>query len=86
MFVTETLPAASGMLPKHRRNFTRRCFASKGTDRSKNLGLKEDMTGLFVHQISRRCDLWCGSNRRLKFSVLIRDPVRVPVTIRLPEP
>ena len=55
-------------------------------DVSTNLGLKQDTTGLFVHQISQRCDLWCGRNRRLKFLVLIRNPARVPVRIRLPEP
>ena len=54
--------------------------ASWGTDRSINLGLKQDTTGLFVHQISWRCVLWCGGSR-LKFPVLIRDPSRVPTSV-----
>ena len=86
MFVTETLPSVSGILPKLRRNFTRCCFASYATDHSTNLGLQQDLTGLLVHQISQRCYLWCGKNRRLNFFVFFRDPARVSVTIRLPEP
>ena len=58
---------SAGMLPKLRRYFTRLSFASWSTDRSTKLGLKQNTTGLLVHQISRRCDLWCGRNRRLKF-------------------
>ena len=30
------------------------------------LGLKQDVTGLLVHLISRRWDLWCDRNRRLE--------------------
>ena len=51
-----------------------------------NFGFKQDTTGLFVHKISRRCNMWCGRSRRLKFFALIGDPARVPVTIRFPEP
>ena len=29
--------------------------------------VKQDMKHLLVHQISRRCDVWCGINSRLKF-------------------
>ena len=55
------------MLPKLSRHFLRPSLASWHTDQSMKLGLKQDMTGLLVQQISRRCDLWCGKNRRLKF-------------------
>ena len=76
----------SGMLPELRRDFTRCCFTSNATDNSTNLGLKQDMPGLLVHQISQRCYFWCGRDRRLKFFVFIRDPARVSVTMRLLEP
>ena len=55
------------MLPKLHRNFTRPSYASWGTYRSTKLQLKQDTTGLLIHQISQRCDLWCGRNRRLFF-------------------
>ena len=53
------------MLPKLHGNFTCHCFASQGTDRSKKLRIKQDMTGLRIRQMSRHCDLWCGKNCHL---------------------
>ena len=37
---------------------------------------KKKKTGVLVHQISRRCDLWWGRNRRLKFFCVLSAILR----------